>query len=725
MEAKSCHKRPSNTRSLIPLFITYTILYTITCTFVFYFGAREAGGASVQEQDFIGDAYRKDSAQIAPTPSEEGSNDVRQYTVVKGDTVYRLCVKHYTICKSRELELIKKYNPDLTNVDYIQVGQVLRFPVFTPEAGVFGGKERQQERQVAKERQQGHGKERGLEQCTVFDRYPSRLDGSIDKLEWINDGRARVYGHINGRADSGGQYKFYVSVPGDLDYEQPMVLEKDGTFNVDITVGRAGKDYGVNFGLKLAKVYGDTVVSDITRHTVKDPSKTGVEYFKAESSSRASAEPFTGPGGVAEWVRTQSLDAGLSDNPPFKVKDGIFVKNYRYISANPDERYLARYGRVTLYGSSVMAKALILQGRYDVAERILKVWVSQVNLNGMVPRSANTVGDNYVSPDVTTGDAAHFIGALAMLRVATHKGDYDDTIIAMFRKYFLPLQDAETGLVRGGYRGSGDGYGPGNSMTPIKWASTEHNVDLFQSLVLLSKTFKGDISKEFSTMYEKIGSALDKYMWDDVAGTFNRGYRFETGRDEAKALDCASWGVLYLVKQAELARDAGDKERERIYSGKAKRALGFIENNFVSRWCYETPAGRQGVIRGYKPYAGKIMDVTDEATNEPVDWNSMDDFVWSEGTLGVAMANHEFCRFERGASGSGQYCARSDKIINNMRILQSLSDKGGMLYATKNIKGNFTMAEELSALSWYSYALFVKSGHPDPNVGKIRTLIPW
>ncbi|MBF0566800.1 MAG: hypothetical protein HQK89_16360, partial [Nitrospirae bacterium] len=137
---------------------------------------------------------------------------------------------------------------------------------------------------------------------------------------------------------------------------------------------------------------------------------------------------------------------------------------------------------------------------------------------------------------------------LAMLRVATHKGDYDDTIITLFRKYFLPLQDAATGLVRGGYRGSGDGYGSGNSMTPIQWASTEHNVDLFQSLVLLGKTFRDDNAKEFSAMYEKIGRGLDKYMWDDSYGTFNRGYRFEKGADEAKALDCASWGVLYLVK---------------------------------------------------------------------------------------------------------------------------------------------------------------------------------
>ncbi|MBF0566801.1 MAG: LysM peptidoglycan-binding domain-containing protein, partial [Nitrospirae bacterium] len=383
MEAKSYPRLIKRLRRISPLFITYTIMYTITCAFIFYFGVYEARGG----QDSIGEELRpEDSGNTPLTPrqspltgdsggaaddsangsesaaaaaaTEGGSDDVRQYTVVKGDTIYKLCVKHYTTCKSRELELIKEYNPALTNIDHIQVGQVIRFPVVTPETDANAKKERERQKEAVRDTAKEGAKEHGLEQasitresrgaarayggayggaslCRNYDRYPNRLDGSIDRVEWLSAGRARVYGHINVPAESsGGEYKFYVSVPGDLDYEQPMVLGKDGAFSSDITVGRAGKDYGVDFGLKLAKVYGDIVVSDITRHIVKDPSKTGVEYFKAESLSGSSgARSFTGQGGVAEWVRMQSLDAGLSDNPSFKVKDGIFVKNYRYISA--------------------------------------------------------------------------------------------------------------------------------------------------------------------------------------------------------------------------------------------------------------------------------------------------------------------------------------------------------------------------------------------------------
>lgn len=103
-----------------------------------------------------------------------------------------------------------------------------------------------------------------------------------------------------------------------------------------------------------------------------------------------------------------------------------------------------------------------------------------------------------------------------------------------------------------------------------------------------------------------------------------------------------------------------------------------------------------------------------------INWNELTDMVWSEGTLGVGMAWEEYARH----TGNKRAKNISREIYNNMINLQSLSNKGGMLYSTKQIKGHFTMGEELASLSWMAYLNLVTSSdfYKKDN---IISLMPW
>jgi hypothetical protein len=365
------------------------------------------------------------------------------------------------------------------------------------------------------------------------------------------------------------------------------------------------------------------------------------------------------------------------------------------------------------------------KGRRKRRKKILKVWVAQMDDSGGVPRSANVLGDNYVSPDVRSGDMAHLLGALALVKAATSTTEYDAAIIKIARGYFPGLQDKKTGLVRGGYSLAGNGYGrtvaEQSKGQTVSWASAEHNFDIFQSFLLLSRVFSGENRTFFREFARSVGAGLDEYMWNLERGTFNRGYRFEAGEDKARALDCSSWGALYLVKQARLAREEGNGGKSEFYTKRGVRAMKFLESNFSSQWCYETPDGSRDCISGYKPYAGKIDDVIMESTNQVIDWDQMNTLVWSEGTLGVAMAYSEMCKITR----NEEYCLKFKKLTAEMLKLQSLSDKGGIVYSTERVEGHFTRGEELASLAWLGYVLAEKGNRPGPSLGKYMDWIPW
>jgi phage tail protein X len=554
----------------------------------------------------------------------------------------------------------------------------------------------------------------------IYHLYPNVLVGEITQLNWLSDNTALITGLVNRPAEDGSIYSFVVAVDGDLDYSQDLRMGGDGKFIALVSIGRAFADYGKSFTLKLVRELENAPASQIAVRVIKEKNRAELLTF----NSRQKFEPITGTAGIDKWLKAQSVDSGQLDNNRFKGSGGLVVRNYSFVSNNPDEKYLGRYGRVTLYGSSIIAKYLVLKGDTATAKKILDVWCGLLDASAGVPRSANVIGDTYISPDVRTGDMAHLLGALALYKAATDSSEYDQTILKLVKKYFQPLQDPETGLVRGGYSSGGNGYTDSGGVKYVTWASAEHNFDLFQALVLLSRLVSGDDRPLVREFYTRIGQGLDRFMWDKESSTFNRGYRFAQGPDKAKALDCSSWGALYLLKQAALAAEAGDRGREDFYRGRAGTALNFVDKNYQATWCYQSPDGRQGCISGYKPYAGKIDDVQDDATHIPIDWDQVSDLVWSEGTLGVAIANYQMWCKKPGGMDSKR-CERFYDSLDQMLELQSLGQTGGLLYTSKRVEGHFTQGEELASLAWLGYALIIKGNDYAPGALKYKNWIPW
>lgn len=650
--------------------------------------------------------------------------------VKAGDNLYRMCVKQYgKKCSDKLIRSITDLNPWLRNPDFIKKGDRIKFPTFLGEevdvapavvSTSSDGLSAQQKPPVTLSDLSLSPRVTGMERPEKYDHYPDILVGEINHLKWLSDNTAMVTGAINRPQDVGCVFTFVVSVDGDLDYPQELRIGADGKFVAFTSIGRSYDDYGKTFTLKLIKEQSDRQVSQIAVTIVKEKNRAGSINFNTQQNFTR----IVGVAGIEKWIKAQSVDSKQLDNIKFKSEDGMVIRNYRFINFNQDEKYLGRYGRVTLYGSSTIAKYLILKGDQQSAKKILDVWCNLLDEYGGVPRSANVVGDTYISPDVRTGDMAYFLGALVLYKAETANDEYDEIIRKLLHNYFKKLQDSQTGLVRGGYSSASNGYTDSGSIKHVSWASAEHNFDLFQSLVLLSRLVSAGDKASVTEMYTRIGKGLDTYMWNKETNTFNRGYRFENGSDQAKALDCSSWGALYLLKQAALAVESKDYDSENFYMRRAATSLDFIDKNFKAKWCYTAQDGKHGCITGYKPYAGKIDDVQDDSTHVPIDWDKITDMVWSEGTLGVAIAHYQmWCQKSLGIDLKN--CERFYDLLDQMEELQSLGQTGGLLYTSKRIEGHFTQGEELASLAWLGYALIIKGREYTPSILKYQKWIPW
>ena len=638
-----------------------------------------------------------------------GDTCQKKIIVRSGDTLAKICRVHCGKFDPHLLQKLLKQNPNITNPDLIWAGDVIcldatmqhaptkekRLPETKPVAPVAQIRLTPPTEMTPVDRKDTTSV--ALSRVT----YPPQMPGSITRLTWLDDNTAIV----EGRVDADLRSIFYVYVPGDLEYEQPAVEKPDPySFRVKAIIGRKGSDYGQPFVLKLAlfDASGERF-AEVTRQIIREQHLANDSIIFSQHDISADAKSLVGWPGLEAWTHVQELDALKSDNVAFRVPNGRLIINYRYRGYNPDEKYLSRYGRITLYGSSCLAKALFVKGEVEKAEQILRPWVAQIAADGKIPRSANVIGDNYISPDVRTGEVAHFFGVLALARKVTQNTEWDEPIRRILTGYIIPLIDPETGLAKGGYNGIGsNGYNRPSAYEKIPWYSTEHNLDLFQALILAARVYRGrnlDITCE--NLAWNIGKGIDQFLWDENLGTFNQGLRPE-GPDRAKALDCCSWGALYLIKQAQLASDSKHESTADLYLKRARRCLDYADNHFRTNWYYRTPEGKEGNIKGYRPYDGQIVDVRYEEgplAGKMIDWSSLNDIVWSEGTLGVAKAWEELAR----QTGDPKAKKRMQEIYQEMLNLQKLSDKGGMLYSTKQIKGHFTMGEELASIGWLGY----------------------
>ena len=214
--------------------------------------------------------------------------------------------------------------------------------------------------------------------------------------------------------------------------------------------------------------------------------------------------------------------------------------------------------------------------------------------------------------------------------------------------------------------------------TPALGFSTENNISSWFFLRAL-----GQLTGEsrWGEAAGRIRGALLRVAWDEHIGQFDEGFSPGGQRDAVKALDCASWGALFLVA-------AGD-------TGKARQALGNVETYYRTR---------DGDAAGYGPYFDEPIYPSFEIgkfyfPGDPrKQWRDMP-LVWSEGSLGVALA---YLR-------TGQE-DRARQIIEGLRPLQVAAS--GLRYASRSVPHNMSDAPSVAASTWLVFLAEALAGNP-------------
>ena len=179
----------------------------------------------------------------------------------------------------------------------------------------------------------------------------------------------------------------------------------------------------------------------------------------------------------------------------------------------------------------------------------------------------------------------------------------------------------------------------------------------------------------------RIRDGLLAGAWNDGIGQLNRGFHFSGTPDPVKALDCASWGVLFFLEIGE--------------TKKAATALAVMDEYYLAK---------DGELTGYRPYFDHPIYRSAKVGrffygNDPrKEWRDLP-LVWTEGTLGVALA---YLR-------SGMP-AKARTIIERLRVLQV--ESSGLRYASQDVPYEMASAPGVAASAWLVLVAEAMLGNP-------------
>ncbi len=289
--------------------------------------------------------------------------------------------------------------------------------------------------------------------------------------------------------------------------------------------------------------------------------------------------------------------------------------------------------RVAIYDNALASLVLERRGRHDEAGRILEALALLQHPDGGLPFSFPIDRPESDPPYIRTG-ALSWVGYAAVEYLdGAPGGPARDAIVRMAHRIAAYLQartvtqagDPRQGLVTGGegdltYKVVEGALVEDVVPGAIAWASVEHNIDAFFFLRALGRLTG---TRTYTDSAQRLGQALVARAWDGGAGQLRRGLS-PTGPDPVLALDCASWGSLFL-------QAAGEPTR-------AETAFATGDSRFAST----DPATG---VSGHRPYArGAVIEEEPVAafyakakSGPPADWAQLQ-AVWPEGSAGVALA---------------------------------------------------------------------------------------
>ena len=211
----------------------------------------------------------------------------------------------------------------------------------------------------------------------------------------------------------------------------------------------------------------------------------------------------------------------------------------------------------------------------------------------------------------------------------------------------------------------------------VLWVSTEHNIS---SYFFLTALYQLTQEPRYGTRAAEVSDRLMAVLWQPDVGQFATGLKEDGTLNGDRALDCASWGALFL-----LAR--GEKE-------KAKIAIETADRVYANEDCG---------VRGHRPYHAEpiyedpgvqqlLLPKRPEAT-----WKDLP-FVWSEGSLGVALAHLRLGNI-----------TRANEIVNEM---EKLKEGDGIKYATRDLPYIFSAGASVAGTAWH---VILKEAFTDPR----------
>jgi hypothetical protein len=280
------------------------------------------------------------------------------------------------------------------------------------------------------------------------------------------------------------------------------------------------------------------------------------------------------------WLRAQATPNRVVPDPQ-PSRRGLLV-SYEI----PSDKFPRLFHRSATYDNALAALAFLTMGERERAASTLDALARLVRPDGSLWFSYNTANDwpseaDHESALVRTGAVAWVGYAFTFYlkhappctgdRGCARERAFFSTTAARLAKYLLTLQvndqsDPRDGLLRLGYGTITLAYSAkANEVIelyldePAMGISTENNISAWFFLRQLAE-LTGEV--RWSQAAGRIQLGLLTHLWNDALGQFNQGFRSSGLLDSGKALDCASWGALFLLA-------AGETE-------KARRALRVI-----------------------------------------------------------------------------------------------------------------------------------------------------
>ena len=233
---------------------------------------------------------------------------------------------------------------------------------------------------------------------------------------------------------------------------------------------------------------------------------------------------------------------------------------------------------------------------------------------------------------------------------------YTDAAVAALE--FLQGTQSTVGLTDGLYTG---GYGlySGNPQTfdptyGIEWASTEHNIDAWHTLMRASNVL-GDTAVDYAARAAALDTAITNHLYNEDEQRFNQGIN-EGGKDLSDPLDTNSWGAIQLYASGK--------------PGPAHASLGRL------------PLFAHSIdgVEGYGPFY------------EDGGYPGATPTVWFEGSFGVALAYYK----------AGDYDAYRE-LLDSLIIAQQ--NDGSFRYATDvDAQYDIGISKSVASTAWYILA---------------------